>query len=610
MILKSGDFLAGGGGVTHAMSNIDELDCRWVLNHDNIAIRTNMFHHKGIKHYWADFYKQDEHEMEKVDMIWASIECTQHSKANGGNEKKIGSYTLGWELLRYIKYLDPHMIGIENVPEFKHWSPLRIAHDEKKSTKKYSVLMFDEDGEYKLKPNVDKKGQEFEKWKKTICDLGYIYQEKIMNAADYGIPQRRRRFFCWFVRDSLNMGIVFPEQTHARKAINGLLQWNPCGPLINLKDEGESIFGRKYNSNITKGKRNPLVSNSLKRIAGGIRKLHPEMYMIMQYYGTGVNCQLIDDPLNAVACRDTHALIKLEKIQFIQDYCFQNIYDDPKNPLSTQLVRQTKQLVTIESKKQHLDSYYTSDYTAKELDGPAAAVKCVDSQNILTTEINIKVQHSSDYHVREDAAQSLDLPATTVVCSEKSKHILTLDFVSDQTFSTDDKNFTMEEPLNTQTGQQRHQLLKAEFISMQNNSNGNPGANNHGTEEPAWAITQNEKAQFIAAYFNSDGRPDTQSYTITDPSGSVLTMPNKQALITAIANGQIDFDIKMRFLNRDELGRIMTFPDGYFSNPRLNLTNKEAIKLIGNAVPPEWAEMIIRPMAQLLKETLMNLKRA
>lgn len=603
MKIKSGDFLAGGGGVTHAMTNIQGLDCRWVLNHDPLAIRTNMFHHTGIKHYWADFYRQDEHEMEKVDFLWASIECTQHSKANGGKEKKIGSYTLGWELIRYIVYQDPHMIGIENVPEFKHWAPLRICCNVKKSKKKYSVLEFNEDGSYKLEPNKEKKGEEFKRWKKAICDLGYIYDETIINAADFGIPQRRKRFFCWFVRKSLNMAIVFPKQTHAKKPTMDLLPWNPCGPLIDLNQEGESIFGRKYNLNIPKGKRVPLVHNSLKRIAGGIKKLHPEMFLIMQYYGTGENVQDINSPLNAVVCRDVHALIKLEKLQFIQDYCqFTDIYDKIADPLSPQLTWQTKQLVTINAKKKHIDSAYTRDEAACSLNEPLHAVTTGGKKQLMTVGVSVeKVQHLSDYHVRDDAAQSLDDPSTTVVTAEKSKHIMTVEFVSDQTFSTDQKNLSLSEPLNTQTGQQRHQLMKAEFISMQNNSNGKPENNNYGIDEPAWSVTREEKAQFIATYFSSSGHPET---------GSVLTIPNKQALITAIANGQIDFDIKMRFLNREELGAIMTFPKGYFSNPRLKLTNKEAIKLIGNAVPPEWAEIIIRPMVDLLAFTLSKFKRA
>jgi DNA (cytosine-5)-methyltransferase 1 len=169
--ITSGDFLAGGGGVTFAMKQIEGLKCKWVLNHDRIAIRTNMWNNKGVKHFWVDIYKQDERKMDPVDFMWASIECTQHSKARGGKEKKIGSYTLGWELLRYIKFQRPMLLGIENVTEFKKWAPTDKAGN----------------------PIKEKMGFEFERWKQSICALGYRYYEKIMNAADYGIPTRRVR---------------------------------------------------------------------------------------------------------------------------------------------------------------------------------------------------------------------------------------------------------------------------------------------------------------------------------------------------------------------------------------------------------------------------------
>ncbi|HNW90982.1 MAG TPA: hypothetical protein PK664_06565 [Paludibacteraceae bacterium] len=59
-LVSVGEFFAGSGGVTHAMENIPGMKVKWVLNHDKTAIRTNVFHHKDIKHYWADVYAQDE----------------------------------------------------------------------------------------------------------------------------------------------------------------------------------------------------------------------------------------------------------------------------------------------------------------------------------------------------------------------------------------------------------------------------------------------------------------------------------------------------------------------------------------------------------------------
>jgi DNA (cytosine-5)-methyltransferase 1 len=151
---------------------------------------------------------------------------------------------------------------------------------------------------------------------------------------------------------------------------------------------------------------------------------------------------------------------------------------------------------------------------------------------------------------------------------------------------------------------------KAQFISKQYNSNGNPEANNQSIEDPCGSLTSQEKIQFITAYFNSSGNPGTQNQSLDSPLGTILTGSNKKALITAIENGEFDFDIKMRFLEPEELSQITTFPERYFTNPQLRLSKKDQVKLIGNAVPPQWARMIIEPVVKELDEILSRKRQA
>ena len=494
MEITSGDFLAGGGGVTHAMRK-SGLKVKWVLNHSRTAIRTNMHNNKGIKHYLADFYTQDEHEMEPVDFVWASIECTQHSRANGGREKKIGSYTLGWELLRYIKYLQPSAIGIENVPEFKEWAPLV-------------------DG----KPDKTRKGDEFERWKAAICAMGYDYSENINNAADYGIPTRRVRYFAFFTKSHLQLNYSWPNPTHSKDGKNSLQKWVACKTFIDLTNEGESIFGRKFNPRIKKGKRQPLVPNSLQRIAGGVNKYAPELAFIFQYYGNGLNCQSLKSPLNTVTTKDRHVLVTMEKLNFIDDHCHTDNYhtaDEPMNPI---LTRQTKRLVTT-----HF------------------------------------ISHQYNSNGNPDA-----------------------------------NNQSIDQPLNPITTGRKQQFISLHFGTGINQS----------IDEPMNSITTHEKIQFISAYYSSSGKQRSQNQSIESPLGTITTGTNKQALISAIESGEFDFDIKMRFLDPEELGQISTFPERYFTDPLLKLTKKEQTKLIGNAVPPEWAKIMIEPVIYALQEAL------
>jgi DNA (cytosine-5)-methyltransferase 1 len=501
-ILKGGEFLAGGGGMTWAMKQLEDFVCSWVLNHWDIALRVNMFNNKGIKHYWTDFFTQREDELEQVDYVHASLECDTHCIANGGKIKNIGSYMMGWEMVRYVRALNPHVISIENVPEFKKWGPVRIKEDRKQSTANYSALLVD-DGAYVFEPIKERQGEYFEAWKATLCSMGYDYHEKIMNAADYGIPQRRVRYFAWFTRSELALNVKWPEQTHSKGGKDGYKKWVACKHYINLANEGNSIFGRQFNENLPKHLRKPHCTNTLKRVAGGIKKFSPEMYFIMQYYGTGLNVQSLDSPINTIPGKDRHSLVKVEKAQFIQDFCRQDIYISLNDSVNTQVTWQTKQLVTL-----------------------------------------IK------------------------------KH-----FISDGTFGSDNKVFSIEEALNTATGQQRHQLIQAE-------------------------VTGIEKLQFIASYFNSSGRPETQVQSIEDPATAILSEANKKALITLIQKGLIDFDIKTRFLEPEELAQLTSFPKGYFTNPRLKLSKKNAVALIGNAVPPKWGQLIAEPVIAELRRAL------
>src|SRR5690606_34646514 len=101
---------------TTGMSKLKDLQVKWICNHDKVALRTNAHWQKGVKVYWANFLAQDEHELERVDVIHASTECDEHSDSNPGPVKDMASYMMGFELIRYIKYLKPLLLTVENVP--------------------------------------------------------------------------------------------------------------------------------------------------------------------------------------------------------------------------------------------------------------------------------------------------------------------------------------------------------------------------------------------------------------------------------------------------------------------------------------------------------------
>ena len=125
-------------------------------------------------------------------MLHASLECTNFSKAKGGQPRDADSRTLAEHLFRYIDVIDPDYIQIENVEEFMSWGDM------------------DENG----KPISMDKGRLYQKWVRNVKKYGYNFEHRILNAADFGAYTTRKRFFGIFAKK--NLPIVFPEPTHCK----------------------------------------------------------------------------------------------------------------------------------------------------------------------------------------------------------------------------------------------------------------------------------------------------------------------------------------------------------------------------------------------------------
>jgi len=72
------------------------------------------------------------------------------------------------------------------------------------------------------------------------CDaLGYNITSKVINAADFGVPQIRERFICVGVKRGLPE-FIFPKSTHynpeKKSAMKGQKPWVTCGDVLNDLD--------------------------------------------------------------------------------------------------------------------------------------------------------------------------------------------------------------------------------------------------------------------------------------------------------------------------------------------------------------------------------------
>lgn len=65
--------------------------------------------------------------------------------------------------------------------------------------------------------------------------LGYNITYKVVNAANYGVPQTRKRFICIGLRKEIGT-FVFPKETHSETGENGTLPWVTCGDVLSDLD--------------------------------------------------------------------------------------------------------------------------------------------------------------------------------------------------------------------------------------------------------------------------------------------------------------------------------------------------------------------------------------
>lgn len=304
------DLFCGAGGTSTGVENAryEGRQCAKVIgcvNHDANAIASHAANHPDAMHFTEDIRtlelspliahiaKMRKLYPDAFVVLWASLECTNFSKAKGGQPRDADSRTLAEHLFRYIEAINPDYIQIENVEEFMSWGDL------------------DENG----KPISKDAGRLYQQWVANVCGYGYRFAHRILNSADYGAYTSRRRFFGIFAKGSLP--IVFPEPTHSKEGAAGLFgrlhRWKPVREVLDFSDEGESIFGRKK----------PLVDATLERIYAGLIKFvagGKEAFMVKwnsmsrtgKYHAPG-----IDEPCPTVA---TQSRLGVAQVSFLSKY--------------------------------------------------------------------------------------------------------------------------------------------------------------------------------------------------------------------------------------------------------------------------------------------------
>jgi len=368
------DLFCGAGGETTGIESakINGKKCAKVIacvNHDAKAIASHAANHPNVLHYTEDIRTLNLGGLEALVnavrhyhpksfvLLHASLECTNFSKAKGGLPRDADSRTLAEHLFRYIEVIDPDYIQIENVEEFMSWGDM------------------DEHGH----PISRDKGRCFMAWVNHVCSYGYNFDYRILNAADHGAYTSRKRFFAIFAKKRLP--IAFPVATYAKEQTElfGQLvykKWKPVCEVLDLDDEGQSIFTRKK----------PLCEKTLKRIYAGLIKFvaHGKDNFLVKYNSMNSNGQYdapgTDKPAPTVACQNR---LGFAKVQFLSKHFSGDPYgkntgiDKPAGTL------------TCKCNQSFITAYYSNGDNCTPIDRPAPTIPAQDRVSIVTTKFYV-----------------------------------------------------------------------------------------------------------------------------------------------------------------------------------------------------------------------------
>lgn len=319
------DMFCGAGGLSLAAERAAKhlgLKVKFTaVNHWEVAIATYQANHQDSTAICDRVEMIDPLTLDidgDIDLLLAGPECIFFSRAGGNRPVNSQSRASAWRILEWIERLGMrgikiNRIGIENVPEFRKWGPLKeVVVDKvikfglplpsfdrwypkmraKGGTKAEWQIVYDQLSRLDqakrqvsqtvtltcCKPIKEREGETFMAFINGLKSFGYEVDWKILKAANHGDATSRERLF---IQASLVGKISWPKPTHASPekiapaqvaqislldsamiSRRGLQPYRTAADILDMSDPGESIFTRQR----------PLSINTLRRLLKGLEK--------------------------------------------------------------------------------------------------------------------------------------------------------------------------------------------------------------------------------------------------------------------------------------------------------------------------------------------------
>lgn len=181
------DLFAGLGGFRLALESLGAK-----------CVYSNEWDEPVRKVYEANFWDTPDNDITQVnekevpdhDILCAGFPCQAFSISGKQRGFEDSRGTLFFDVARIVKEKKPKVVFMENVKNF-------ASHDN---------------------------GNTLEVVKNTMEELGYVFYQKVLNAVDYGIPQKRERIYMVCFRNDLDVkNFTYPKSFALKKHVEDFL---------------------------------------------------------------------------------------------------------------------------------------------------------------------------------------------------------------------------------------------------------------------------------------------------------------------------------------------------------------------------------------------------
>ena len=542
------DLFCGAGGTSLGARQAG-AKVRFALNHWDVAVATHSANFPEAKHVNSRLDECRPSECGTIDLLFASPECTHHSRARGSKPTSDQQRAGAWDIMPWLEFHRPAYMVIENVREFEDWGPTRRRRDAA------GRLLRLPNGEPWWEPDPTRQGQIFQAWVKAIQAHGYRVEYRTLNAADFGAATSRQRLFV-IARKGSRLPL-WPEPTHARRVGGelpgmGLERWMPASGVIDWSIELPSVFARKT----------PLRDKTLARIEAGLRRFVGPFVATMR--GTGdvsSTATSPDGPLGTITAGGRHHAVAVPfGVQTSHTGTTGMArYDlDVDEPLRTVGTRQEFGLaLPLMSSTCGGGIYQPAE------SGPCPTIRC---RNGALLAVPFMVPHYGERDGQLPRTHSFGNPMPTICCDNSPQ--VCLPFLADVNHGGEDPRVSsIHGPIGTVTQKRGVSVAAPLVLSYYSNGSAKP------VVDPLATITTNDRfAVMLAAASVHDftGR--------TDGERSLLAVMWELGVI----------DIGFRMLANHELSNAQGFTVDYiFHGNKSDVTRQ-----IGNSVSPPVAKAI------------------